>query len=259
MKSDPYFSVSKQVKEVVSSLLHGADDYHRVHKARFARTIDIIYKSKPEGRLLEIGTSSLIPVALAELLPDLEVDVTHFDKSLPVKSNITVTMNEVSREVLAYAVDLEHELISADDSTYDHVICCEVLEHMEIDPMFMLSEVNRVSKVGASLLLTTPNICSSRALFKMSQGTVPHFFMQYHSDRSYHRHNYEYAAPTLQHVMHAAGYDCKVWSEDLFEDGVSIDQFVAAGFNVTNVGDNLIAQGKKMSGIVDRYPNGIYV
>lgn len=249
------------MKEVVSALLHGADDYHRVHKARMARTIDLICTSNPTGTLLEIGTSSIIPVALKELCPELEVHVTHFDKSLPSVTQLEVSINSKTRTVTAGCVDLEHEPLPFADGAYDYVVCCEVLEHMEIDPMYMLGEVNRVSKEGASLLLTTPNVVSSRGLTKMLEGLEPYFYMQYHKSREYHRHNYEYSARSLYRIITAAGYMTDVWSEDLFEDGIpsTVEQLKAAGFNVLNVGDNLIARGKKISGVIERFPHGLYV
>lgn len=261
MKSDPYKNVDPRVKEVVSGLLHGADDYHRVHKARMARTIDLLYASKPQGLLLEIGTSGIIPVALAELCPDLEVHVTHFDTTSPELTSLEVSINSKTRTVTAACVDLEHAPLPFDNEVYDYVVCCEVLEHMEIDPMYMLEQVNRVSKEGASLLLTTPNVVSSRGLAKMLEGIEPYFYMQYHKSREYHRHNYEYSARSLYRILTAAGYNVDVWSEDLFEDGIPsvVEQLKQAGFTVLNVGDNLIARGKKISGVVERFPGGLYV
>ena len=261
MKSNPYQNVHPKVKEVVTGLMHGADDYHRGHKARFARTIDLIYTSEPEGKLLEIGTSGLIPVALKELCPNLEVHVTNFDKSLPEITEIEVTMNAQTRVVTAACVDLEHEPLPFADDAYDMVVCCEVLEHMEIDPMYMLEQVNRVSKDGASLLLTTPNVLSSRGLSKMLQGVEPYFYMQYHKSREYHRHNYEYSARSLYKILMCAGYIGTVWTEDLFEDGLPdvISSLHSKGFNVMNYGDNLLAKMTKASGIVERHPVGIYV
>ena len=264
MKSNPYNRTSKEVADVVSGLMHGADDYHRGHKARLARTIQLIYvmcSEKPFGKLLEIGTSGLIPVALKELCPDLEVHVTNFDKSLPEITEIEVSMNSKTRTVTAACVDLEHEPLPFADGTYDIVVCCEVLEHMEIDPMYMLAEVNRVSRDHASLLLTTPNVLSSRGLAKMLAGVEPYFYMQYHKSREYNRHNYEYSTKSLYNLLTCAGYTGTVWTEDLFEDGLPdvIERLHAGGFNVSNYGDNLLAAMTKASGVIERHPVGLYI
>jgi len=261
MKSFPYENVSDEVKEVVSGLLQGADDYHRGHKARLARSVQLIVDSKPEGRILEIGTTGFIPLALKALLPDVTVDVTHFDRSMPSVFFKTVEINQKKMTVNAMSVDLENRPIPADNNTYDYVVCCEVLEHMEIDPMFMLQEINRVTRYDGSLFLTTPNVASSRGLHKIVRGLEPYFFMAYHKTREYHRHNYEYTALSLEALLKYAGYHGRVWTEDLFEDAVpdTVDRLTAAGFDIKNTGDNIIAQVKKHSDVVERFPVGFYV
>lgn len=201
-----------------------------------------------------------MPIALEELFPELEVIVTHFDLSHETRWPTTFKLAQRSRMVMAYCVDLEYTPLPADDESFDMVICCEVLEHMEIDPMYMLAEVNRVLKPGGKLLLTTPNAVSSRGLDKVFRGYAPWFYMQYHKDRSYHRHNIEYDAKTLSKLLTYAGFEPKVWSEDLFEDGMpdTVRRAAAAGIDVSNVGDNLIALCVKSCPVVDRYPYFLY-
>jgi hypothetical protein len=65
----------------------------------------------------------------------------------------------------------------------------------------------------------------------------------------------------LLHVLRSAGFDANVWTEDLFEDGLTyeVNRLQKAGFTIENVGDNLLAIGTKVSGVVERHPVGIYV
>ena len=261
MKSQPYQNVRSDIAEVVERLLSGADEYHQTHRARFARTIDVLLGQKPRGKLLELGTSSFIPHALRELAPGLDVSVTHFDRSRPATGTMDLEFAGAVIDVKCFSVDLETEMLSAEDKSFDVVVCCEVLEHMEVDPMFMLAEANRILKDGGLLLLTTPNILSSRGITKMLTNIEPYFFMQYNRDGSYYRHNYEYSAKTLRSVLASAGFEGDVWSEDLFEDGLYdfVNRLRAAGFDIRNNGDNLIAVVKKVSGVLDRYPREIYV
>jgi ubiquinone/menaquinone biosynthesis C-methylase UbiE len=132
---------------------------------------------------------------------------------------------------------------------------------MDVDPMYMLAEVNRVLKKDGYLFLTTPNATSTQAIWKVLRNIEPYFFMQYHKSREYHRHNYEYSAKSLHKILKAAGFSVTVWTEDLFEDGLTntVDALREAGFTIEDVGDNLIAVGKKTSPVIDRYPNGFYV
>ena len=126
--------------------------------------------------------------------------------------------------------------------------------------MFMLSEVNRVTKTGGSLLVTTPNAVGSRALTKMVAGIEPYFYMQYNKDRSYHRHNYEYSIHSLMQVVKSAGFDGSIWTEDNFEDSMPTvpDRLRKAGFNINHIGDNIITVARKVSGVVDRFPSTMY-
>lgn len=261
MRSHPYVNVSERVKKVVQPLLRNGDDYHRGHEARLARTVELIVKMNPTGKLLELGTSGFIPLALKELLPDLEVVVTHFDKSRAADGKMLHGMGDKKLKLRTLCVDLESDELPVADGYFDFVLCGEVIEHMEIDPMFMLSEVNRVLKDGGKLLVTTPNVLSSRGLHKIIHGIEPYFYMHYHRSREYHRHNYEYTAKSLEAMLKCAGLAPSVWTEDLFEDplGGAVNQLKLAGVNVTNVGDNILASCAKTSGVTDRHPVGFYI
>lgn len=260
MNSDYKTSNSEAVK-VGANLLRGADSYHTGHAKRLIRTLEILANLKPEGRILDIGSSGFIPLACKELFPDLEVHTTHHEKTGSSFAPHEYSLIGRSITVDTAFVDLEHDELPLATGAYDVVICCEVLEHMEIDPMFMLAEINRVAKDRASLLLTTPNILSSRGLTKMVNGVEPYFYMQYHKSREYHRHNYEYSAHSLEKLLMHAGFTSDVWTEDLFEEGMPdvVEKLRAAGFMIRNVGDNLIAVGAKTSSVIDRWPHGFYV
>jgi SAM-dependent methyltransferase len=265
MKSHPYLNVSEPVKQVAKKLLYNADEYHKIHTARLVRTLDLLYTeivAVGEGaRVLELGTSGFLPAALKLLFPGVTIDVTNFD---PTEKEVHAFRREfsgVAIDVVAYSVDLEKEYMSVQDGTYDVVVCGEVLEHMEIDPMFMLSEVNRVLVDRGRLLLTTPNVVSSRGITRMLSGYEPYFYMQYHKTGEYHRHNYEYSVHSAYAVLKSAGFDPYVWTEDLFEDGLTYElkRLNAAGFATNHVGDNIIALATKISGVVERFPSAIYV
>ena len=261
MRSHPYHNVSERVKKVVRGLLRDADDYHRGHEARLARTVELIVKMNPTGRMLELGTSGFIPLALKELLPDLEVVVTHFGVSRSVDGKMMHGLGDNKLKLRTLCVDLESTELPVEDGYFDFVLCGEVIEHMEVDPMFMLSEVNRVLNSNGKLLVTTPNVLSSRGLHKIIHGVEPYFYMHYHRSREYYRHNYEYTAKSLAGILKCAGFEPRVWTEDLFEDGLAgaVNQMKLAGVNVTNVGDNILATCTKTSGVVDRHPVGFYV
>lgn len=259
--SRPYAGVPEDIQEVLQELIPDADEYHVVHRRRFARTLQVLLEEQPKGRLLEIGTSGVIPAALARLAPmpsGPQIVVTNFDTEKPVKHVYT---DRLGFNYEAARVDLEFDPLPFKDESIDWVLCCEVLEHMEIDPMSMLSEINRVLKPEGRLLLTTPNVVSSTGLHKMLLGLEPYLFMQYHRTREYHRHNYEYSIHTLFQVLKAAGFSGKLWTEDTFEDGrpSTVEALRRAGFTVQHTGDNIFALCRKDGPVIDRFPAAIYV
>lgn len=257
-------NIRPDVKSTLDQLIVGdTDPYNFVHKLRYARTLEIILDSYEEGKILELGTSSVIPISLELLGIEAEVAVTDFDLSRSESGIYTCKVAGLSRKTKRYSVDLESTPIPAKDETYTLVLCCEVLEHMDVDPMFMLAEVNRVLELGGKLILTTPNITNTRAIWKILRGIEPYFYMQYHRDRSPYRHNYEHSVETVEVLLAAAGFSYNIWTEDTFEEPVleDITFLESAGFKLKKerLGDNIFAVATKVSDVVDRHPGRIYV
>ena len=269
MISLPYLGIDERISTTLKSLIetetqYGADPaYHATHVRRHARTLEILLSRNLGKSMLEVGTSSIIPMALSELLPELSVDVTHFDLAMPAKGKMPITFGSKKLELKYMAVDLESTPLPTKDATYDSILCSEVLEHLDVDPMYMLAELNRVLKPGGTLVLSTPNSCSTQSLWKLLRGYEPYFYMQYHKDRSPYRHNYEYSKRTLKTVVEAAGFEVEIWTENTFEDPFMGDlerlNGIGYGLDLAEMGDNLFVVAKKISDVVDRYPAVIYV
>jgi len=254
-------TVYKNVSDLLGELISSDDAYHKTHKRRLGRTISVLLDEQPtSGKLLETGTSHVFPLALKELVPKLQVHVTEFDLSKSEKGKITFTHGERSRTCPVYRINLETTPIPAEDETFDYVLCSEVIEHMEQDPMFMMSEINRVLKPGGILLLTTPNILSSHAITKMLRGEDPYFYMQYRKAGTLDRHNYEYSLNTISQVLKASGFSGRGWTEDTFGAPAmeSVAKLLSHGFEIRNVGDNIFCVAKKVGPVVDRYPGVLY-
>ncbi len=260
MISNPYKDIPDQIQKVLDEFILPEDSYHQVHKRRFARTLDLLMQENPKGKLLELGTSKVIPMSLQQLAPELEVHVTDFMLHLPPKDEINISLSGQSRTCPAYRVDLEQTAIPVPDETFDYVLCCEVIEHLELDPMFMMSEINRVLKPKGTLILTTPNITSTRALWKILRGYEPYFYMQYRHVPKYHRHNYEYSERSIREIVKSAGFTGRVWSEDSFEDPVmqDVNKLREIGYSLDSIGDNIFSVAKKTKAVVDRHPAIIY-
>lgn len=253
--------VYSNVSSVLDELILQDDVYHRTHRLRLGRTISVLLDEQPvKGKLLETGTSPVIPLALKELVPNLQVHVTEFDLSKPQKGKTTFTIGESSRTCPTYRVNLEKDVIPVEDESFDYVLCSEVIEHMEQDPMFMMSEINRVLKPGGVLVLTTPNILSSRAITRMLRGDDPYFYMQYRKAGTLDRHNYEYTLGSVSQVLKASGFKGKGWTEDTFGKPAleDVNKLISFGYNIMHFGDNIFCVAKKVGPVVDRYPKVIY-
>lgn len=239
------------------------DEYTRVHWRRYARSLHVAL-DKLHGttsRVLEIGTSTTIPLVLGALAPGVDVEVTQLNGDQLVETDHVLTgADGTTRTVCAYTADLEFERLTCEKNRFDMVLCLEVLEHMEVDPMALLDEINRVLKPGGTLLLTTPNIASSRGITKILAGRDPYFYMQYQPGASYHRHNYEYSVWSLRLLLEAAGFAGDIWTEDTWEDPATdtLNTLAAAGYKLTDTGDNIFALVTKTGPVTNRYPSPIY-
>lgn len=257
MENKTYKNVEALLHEIITS----DNSYHKTHFTRYGRTLSVLLDEQPtKGKLLEVGTSKVYPLVLQQLVPDLEVHVTDYDLSKPPKGSMTITSKEHTRKVPVYRVDVETTPLPVEDETFDYVVCGEVIEHMERDPMFLMSELNRVMKPGATLLLTTPNIASSRGIAAILQGYEPYFYMQYRKAGTLDRHNYEYSVRSVASVMKASGFSGKIWTEDSFapRNDEILRQIRQAGFSLDHTGDNIFSVGRKVGPVIDRYPSVIY-
>lgn len=254
-------TIYKNVEELLGEVLSLENPYHKTHFRRYGRTISVLLDEQPtKGKLLEIGTSKVYPLVLKELVPDLQVHVTDYDLSKPPKGSLTLSYDAYTRKVPVYRVDIETTPLPVEDETFDYVICGEVIEHLERDPMFMMSEINRVLKPGGVLVMTTPNVVSSHGIARMLNGEEPYFYMQYRHSGELDRHNYEYSPKSLGAVLKASGFSGKLWTEDSFgvPNNTQVEKLRQAGFPIANTGDNIFSVGRKVGPVVDRYPSIIY-
>ena len=258
---ETYKDISPEIVNAMKPLIKKTDSYHHGHARRMARTLQVILDQKPQGKFLEVGTTALIPLVLNKLAPDLDLTVTDFNLDKPKLGEDTFKLQDESITLKVARVNIENEPLPFDDNTFDFILLSEVIEHMEVDPMYMLSEINRVLKTGGTLVVTTPNCASTWAIHKILNGIEPYFYMQYQKKGTMYRHNYEYSIHSLTAVLKAAGFDGSTWTEDSFEEPHSaiVLRLEQIKINLKNTGDNIFVVAKKVSGVVNRYPKEIYV
>ncbi|MBB5374317.1 class I SAM-dependent methyltransferase [Acidocella aromatica] len=238
-------------------------NYYLTHRARFARTLELIPAAKGNKKALEIGATAFFQVALREVFGYGFVAGTAFSERVEEKIyRRTIDVAGHRAENLTLSINVENDIFPFPDASLDFVLCCEVIEHLDVDPMFMMSEINRICALGGQLLLTTPNCCSARNVNKMLNGWRPHFHMQYYRNRSPYRHNFEYDVHALVALVKAAGFEVEhVASHDVFEAPMPdiVEMLNRQEFPTDFRGDCLFLMARKTCAIRDRWPAEMYV
>jgi SAM-dependent methyltransferase len=162
----------------------------------------------------------------------------------------------------AEAFDFERDRFPYQEAEFQGVLCLEVLEHLTADPMGMLWEINRVLRPGGWLVLTTPNIASTRAIEGLLSGHAPYHFSQYYRDGSRDlRHNREYTPGEVAELLGLAGFEVTVTTEDAWwrPSPAILDLLEARGLPRTLRGDDIVAVGLRRGAPRERYPASLYV
>lgn len=160
--------------------------------------------ARPGGWLLDLGAGGdLVPVYRDRLGYQRIVCA---DTAGETQSNEMVHADGRRFAFESVRVDLEHRPLPFADESFDQVVAMEVVEHLAVDPMFMLAEANRVLKPGGKLLVTTPNIASLTSLYLQLWGRHPAIGRQAFGPGIMDRHHREYAPDELRTIVQAAGF-----------------------------------------------------
>jgi len=243
-------------------------NYIRAHLTRLVRTLEITPRGGPQDRILEMGAYMQITPALKNLLGYGEVRGSYLGPPGRVDRR---EARSASGECFCCLIDhfnAEKDRFPYEDDFFATVLCCELLEHLYDDPMHMMSEINRILRPGGSLVLTTPNICSLRAIEAILMAYHPGFFHQYirpaAGGEAAPRHSREYAPRDVNLLFEEAGFEIT-----LFETGPYRAEPSAAGEWVLHLldryelpkemrGEAIYAVGRKIGPVRNRYPESLY-
>ncbi|MBI3666401.1 MAG: glycosyltransferase [Acidobacteria bacterium] len=243
-------------------------EYARTHLSRLVRTLEITPRGTAEDRILEMGSYLQITPALHYLLGYGEVRGCYMGPAGKVEHR---EAQSTSGERFSCEVDLfdaERDPFPYPDGWFATVLCCELIEHLATDPMHTMSEINRIVRPGGTLVLTTPNICSLRAiaaiLLGYHPGLFPHYIRPSANGTIDPRHAREYAPREVALLLEQAGFEVT-----LLETGPFLAEPSAAGEWVLHLieryqlakdlrGEGVYAVGRKVSPVKCRYPSELY-
>jgi glycosyltransferase involved in cell wall biosynthesis/SAM-dependent methyltransferase len=156
-----------------------SEEYFNTHRNRLARTLQLIPRGDTEARVLELGCYLQLTPALRNLFGYAEVRGAYLGSpGEAVKAAVRAQDGE-EFECLIDLFNVETNVFPYPDGYFSTVLCCELLEHLEHDPMHMMSEIHRVLKREGVLVLTTPNIASLRAIGNCLRSAHPASFRRY--------------------------------------------------------------------------------
>jgi SAM-dependent methyltransferase len=249
-------------------------DYLKPHMQRFHITLRMLETiSTPNTRVIDVGSyGSLVP-ALKQILGLTDIVITaprQDDRPTSEDSFLADARNGEQFRFRIDRFDLE-EPFPYEDEIFDVAIFTEVLEHLSVDPVNTLSEINRITKTGGWILLSTPNCASAKSVMKILRGGNPNCYPMYTKQPSRDRHNREYTPSEVRQLLMASGYEITNFETldvyggrslawQLFKVGFWLGSCLTLGIiRLRDRGDTIFALGKKISGIADRYPDFLYV
>lgn len=236
-------------------------EYFATHRERYLTCLELLPQAESGQSLLELGAS------FHHLTPALE------SKGYSVRcadiwngeAQRTAEITSRTGQTRQYTVDnfdLQQERWPYEDDSFDAVLFCEILEHLNTDPIHVLGEINRVLKKDGLLLLTTPNIASVKSLNYLLEGNSPYVFGQYvPGGLPTDRHNREFTAREIERLLPAAGFEVAAletrnsWWKD---QNHALARLLGMGQSIAYRGDNIFALGRKCNTIQDRYPEEFY-
>ena len=252
----------------LTSPFGGARSYLESHLVRLVKTLELTPPGAASDGVLEMGAYMQITPALAHLLGYGEVRGCYLGE--PGKTDHVSVQTAEGRE-FACDIDLfnaEKDAYPYENERFSTVLCCELLEHLYDDPMHLMAELNRILKPGGHLVLSTPNICSLRAVGAILLGYHPGFFPQYiRPDDQGHvapRHAREYAPRDIHALFEAAGFEVTRLETGPYTTDRNAEhdwvRHVMKRYELPDDlrGEAIYAVGRKVGAVAERYPAGLY-
>jgi len=237
------------------------------HLARFRHLFDSVGSAAASSALLDVGgTGNLLPMYLDHLAFSF-VAIANKWRSISLDPKYLAEFISPDRFRCDY-FDAEEEPFPYAGASFDAAVCSEVIEHLKYDPAHMLREINRVLKPGGRLILTTPNITSITALYRLLGGLHPQVWSAY-TGTDGDRHNREYTPGEIRRLLLWAGFgdvDIQTFSLERIPPKIKMISYwtflpwTLRGYGdiLQNRGEYILAVASKQKSVPEKYPEWLY-
>lgn len=247
---------NKKIRQIIDDLngleFNDSKPYSEKAKIFFEDRYSTIFSLFPEINKndlgLEIGLSGgILAFSLKQIynlnkLFTLEHPVTY--KKYNIKFINKLKKNNIQLE----PIDLRMGKLPWKDNSFNFVVFSEVMEHLiPSDIPAIISEINRILKIGGWLLVTTPNISSLLKRINLLIGKNPiEFDLNLHSGATY-GHIREYTLSEVITILQNNNFDIKrkgYFSIDAKRNIFVQIESISAKF-ISSFGNNLYVIGQK--------------
>lgn len=177
--------------------------------AEFVKKYFRLYKEPSNINILEIGAFlGVISISLAKMgFSVTAMDIPEF------MANESLQLRYKHHNIKMLSQNMKTSKIPCESDKYDIVIMCEVLEHLNFNPLPIIAEVNRTLRSDGLLYLSLPNIARLTNRLKLLLGNSIHnpiddFFAQLNEKDNMvvGLHWREYTANEIKYMFEKLGF-----------------------------------------------------
>ena len=223
----PAGQTEQSIKELFASVAIGdsstleLENHWRQDWKRFVYTYGLV--SDLKGSCLELGANPYYTSVLLKYFTPIEQTLANYFGSHfgPTASQAVKVVNPHTGQSESHVATFHHFNIEEAEfpfasASFDVVLFCEILEHLQSDPIRVLREIKRILKPSGKLILTTPNVARLENVCRLIAGE--NIYDPYSGYGPYGRHNREYNRDELAKLLAFAGFEIEVlFSADVHE------------------------------------------
>jgi len=205
--------------ELPGGIPHNELAAFRSHFKRFVYTLGLV----PEGpglRVLELGADPFFTTTLiSRYRRPAQYSLANFAPGAAYGAEVQRVVRVLGEETTYTfkSFNAEREPFPYEDSSFDLVLFCEMIEHFPDDPVHTLTEVRRVLAPGGHLVLTTPNAARLENVCRMVNGEA--VADGYSGYGVYGRHNREFTMPEIVRLLSENGFEVeRAFTADVEDD-----------------------------------------